>query len=98
MSHTPTPWYVGLIGIHWIVLENDITCDSENMVARIVDGPNSQANAERIVLCVNSHDDLLAACQEILDAKNKPYGPGVFEGILDRMKAAVKKAAGEAKP
>ena len=61
-KHTPTPW------IH---LEGgdghfSITGDGKEVAFTPPDYPfvHARANAAHIVRCVNSHDDLLAACQE----------------------------------
>lgn len=40
----------------------------ENLIGGASEGPYAHANAARIVLTWNCHDDLVAACQAVVDA------------------------------
>lgn len=64
MTHTPTPWK--LDGFH-IVDDNGAiiaTCRTAYRYAT----QEEVSNAELIVKCVNSHDELLEACKGLLEA------------------------------
>ena len=62
--HTPTPWEVGFPGIY---AENPDRDGYASWIAEIVDcgTGEDEANAEYIVLCVNSHDGLVKALEAI---------------------------------
>ncbi len=55
-------------------------------------GDNSRGNVDRIVLCVNSHDELLAALETI---SNTVGGVYALEDVRNIARAAIAKARGE---
>ena len=70
MKHTPTPWKVmpyDPTGYSHDIVSNDFNEDdlSGIRIARTSDGHPSQANAEFIVLAVNSHEGLINELLEI---------------------------------
>ena len=71
-AHTPTPWGVwpGLNG------EAPIQMITDNALARhiayMVEGAHAEANAARIVRCVNAHDELLEALKGLVQSINAP--------------------------
>ena len=83
-GHTPTPppWTTedwafqseltrGLIGVStvWAVFAQGTEGKDNKMPAECY-GPDAEANAKMIVLAVNSHAELLAACFAMFDAMN----------------------------
>lgn len=70
-KHTPKPWGCKAAGDPKTNPTWWITSGTQSIIAKTV-GSNDQANAERIVGCVNAHDKLLAACKKlvyVLEAK-----------------------------
>ena len=68
IQHTATPWAVDAVGPHQDDIINDETGFS---IARMSwAGPNSavsKANAAYIVRCVNSHEALVAALEDMIN-------------------------------
>lgn len=68
-KHTPGPWHVGGDGTviyapdEWAVTVSTKVYSRENPIE------TAEANAARIVLCVNMHDELLAALKAITELK-----------------------------
>lgn len=85
----------------WI-LEND-----ESFVA-VTTGGNNEANAKRLALCWNSHDDLLEALQNLVEADLHADGEGLWniadsdtedgESAVKAARAAIAKATEELRP
>lgn len=85
MSHAAGPWSVDTFrdGL-WIVDGTGNTA-----VAKVMHGrPDARANAERIVQCVNAHDELAALLQETL----RPGAYGIGSTLAARIEAALAKA------
>lgn len=63
-QHTPTPWCITREGPFGCEISGDV-----NNVAycSAVRNEPAKANAEHIVLCVNAHDDLVAAAQAAIE-------------------------------
>lgn len=57
------PWFADG---HTVDLAEDSE-DNDGLPICICKGPDAEANAARIVLCMNAHDDLLAAAKETND-------------------------------
>lgn len=66
MSYTKGEWRVTQGSSIYVEAENQCICEVD-----FCDGTVSEkehlANAQRIVTCVNSHNDLLKACRELLE-------------------------------
>jgi hypothetical protein len=62
-KHTPTPWHTYKQTVGYAVDAYDRETSHTGQI-RIV-SKTSEANAEHIVRCVNSHDELVAALREI---------------------------------
>jgi hypothetical protein len=107
-KHSPGPWFLGTMpvdpgedgwdGCVWAppdpAAADDPGCRLEPWkVAEVT----SEKDAERIVVCANAHDDLLAALQKLVAAVNCNYDPEAIksEGYFDAAKAAIAKALGE---
>jgi hypothetical protein len=56
----------------------------------------SEANAARIALCCNTHDELLAALEEMLADQETLKEPARNESACEKARAAIAKARGEA--
>ena len=67
----------------WLVAGSEAT--ALNRVAKMLDrGEKGEANARRICQCVNSHDDLLAACEvAVLALTHQPIHPDDIRFIKD---------------
>lgn len=72
-EHTPTPWLIerGPTGCRINSSERDTDGRNRSVALTAGDGSSypatvNEANAEFIVRACNTHDDLLAACKEIL--------------------------------
>ena len=68
-EHTPTPWKVGAKHtIGFVSVEDDQSC---GMTIPFIDvyGTNPEANAAHIVKCVNMHDELVEALDNLLRVK-----------------------------
>jgi len=67
MKHTPTPWLVNV----WTTGRRTIETDNRLVIAEIHQTHKDKertANAEFIVRACNCHDELLEACQYLVDA------------------------------
>jgi hypothetical protein len=93
-QHTPTPWETSAVvsagGVGWDVCE----ASAGDMIADLQDCPNAEANAKRIVACVN-------ACEGIDDPEQSiPAMKRALENILGIESApgtqAAQKAEGDA--
>lgn len=58
---TPGPWFTGMSGGHWYVLDNDITCDIEGQICSL-NRRHAEANAD---LIANAPSDLAALLAEV---------------------------------
>lgn len=110
--HTPTPWVVEDGTVIWnaIVDHPETSYDlglpiAEMRTMKSIIGPaysraQVEANAARIVHCVNLHDELVEALSGFLDYKRFDVfiggNPIVVEDFLDRARSVLKKARGEA--
>lgn len=93
---TPTPWRTAIRRGYVTIMagpETDTTC-----IADLSSAPTYAervANAERIVLAVNAHDDLLAALRTLLADMEAEYrdrnGDADHDG-MDKARAAIAKA------
>ena len=97
-NHSPLPWAVafnhrghghGDYGV--------IETDRNTLIAKVETAPcvDAHANAAHIVLCVNSHADLLAACKRMRKWQVEPWGTddsAANESVIDDMDAAIAKA------
>jgi|SRR5579863_8121716 hypothetical protein len=103
MKPTPTPWKTGRATL------GALPCIAQlnGKVIAVLQGPigdtEQLANAEHIVRCVNSFEELLQACRESLAWFDEVYPADVFESKSDRIvemrelcRAAIRKA--EQKP
>lgn len=106
-THTPTPWEVE----HWsgtgddniFIVPKGATEDDLDICDMESGGPpgEARANADFIVLAVNSHADLLKACQAALGVygtllilRADKHLPG-FTGCVELTRAAIAKATGK---
>lgn len=96
-AHTPTPWFVAMSDNatpHILTKDMGFTHHYDRdevlaalvcyMPAEIMQSFNSVANAEHIVRCVNSHDDLVAALAEArswIVRSGAPYKAGIIANI-----------------
>lgn len=87
MPHAPGPWFMGATGGQYVVLMNDISCDSENMLARVCLSPEAEANCKLLAAA----PDLLAACEAALTDLNNEFH---LDATYDLLCAAVAKAKG----
>lgn len=67
-QHTPTPWrrVIGFAGDGSAGSQSEQICNAENVGVVLLQHDGSDegnANVERIVLCVNSHERLVNACE-----------------------------------
>lgn len=96
-KHTPGPWELGKNGVD--CAENHAICAGPTVIARVYGtgypvgkgwSARSEADARRIVHCVNCHDELVEALEEMLRwndfSGSHPAG--------DKALAAVAKARG----
>jgi hypothetical protein len=100
-QHTPTPWAI-LHGGHmkrYDIFENTQGDNIGFLVCTLeawMQSANIKANAEHIVRCVNSHDDLLAALQDTLcdleALKLLGHKLGSYEHTQTKARAAIAKA------
>lgn len=92
-AHTPGPWRYVRANPSPTTGEHLIAGATPGYLAEVRDCGSGDvaANARRIVQCVNSHDDLLAALQMICDS-----GVALAEPIEKAMTAAIAKATGGA--
>jgi hypothetical protein len=96
-KHTPTPWEVNG---QMIVKDcyNEVIADVEASwqfnfpPKRRVNRDICNANAEHIVKCVNSHDELLEALKQALSYIKGDYIDA--DGIEERLSNVIKKAEG----
>ena len=71
-----------------------IACESQVRIAIVVNN-NAEANARRICQCVNSHDALLAACENLIseiDKDDYPTHTGMALLYKDELITAIAKA------
>jgi len=90
-KHTPTPWvYMSTKGIY-------LGCDENQKMAYAIESPSGnswvlqldrEANAEFIVRAVNAHDELLRACNALVECQGEK-APTAFNMKFD---SAVQKA------
>ena len=79
MNHTPTPWN----HIDGNIYQSD--SEFEIKVAKA----NTFSNAQFIVKCVNSHDELVTALRALVNETNRL---NMFRGTINFAKQALKKA------
>jgi hypothetical protein len=89
---TPRPWHLTNFGV--TVKANDVyICDCNSAW---VEMEENLANAELIVKCVNTHDQLVVALEEIMRISSMVYHSVDAEDLLDSAydiaKAALKSA------
>jgi hypothetical protein len=88
--HTPTPW---LVDEPWQIWAESI---GEYVAITDVEGDGRTpyaANAEYIVRCVNSHDDLVEALQDLYEWLDSTQLGELPRASLSKAKAALKKAS-----
>ena len=93
-EHTPGPWHVMEPKFETRAV---IIKAGYQPVARVSgdkDNPETQANAHHIVCCVNSHDDLVAACEAALAMMDGAIGVA-FPEEKAQLAQAVRKAREE---
>jgi len=85
-EHTPTPWEIGISHTEEIAIRHP-EGDCIATVCDLLEG-EAQANASFIVRACNSHDELVACLEDILDADGDL-------NVMDfnRYRAALKKAS-----
>lgn len=105
-QHTPTPWIVDeRVGVTILAQKhiNAIGLSWEPEVASChlgigLEWDEQEANAEFIVRAVNAHEDLVAACQRVLDVLQDGSidydDQTVIEDMHDTLKNALAKAKG----
>lgn len=86
-NHTPTPWHVASDGL--TIKE---CCDSDRAfpftVAKVDDvSRTDRANASHIVRCVNSHDALVAALENLVETHD--LGEAMHAEFWDIARAAL---------
>ena len=97
-NHTPTPWIrYGGGKRRWSVGR----AGGGYCICQMTQNDEAAANAAHVVRCVNSHDDLLAACEKAYAALGKvpiklePTAPGWQEPIMEafaELRTAIAKA------
>ena len=71
MTHTPTPWKFRVYTSPWGHRTLNVISEEETVIATVHwQGNDADANAERIVACVNACDGL---SNEVLNSKHKKY-------------------------
>lgn len=97
-QHTPTPWRKDKSWTEWTVRgsKNEVIIDQ----AGPYDTPIlSEPNANFIIRAVNAHEDLVAACQRVLDVLQDGSidydDQTVIEDMHDTLRNALSKAKGE---
>ncbi len=100
--HTPTPWRVG-IGTIWVppTQEEQERDGKDGYIAApyVVASVDAQADAERIALCVNLHDELLAACVTAMTLESSIdqeawYASAEIPNVFRQIAGALAKAKG----
>jgi hypothetical protein len=96
MKHTPTPWHIGSKVPNFIYARDGLDiiaqCDSANESTRA----EENANAAHIVRCVNAHDALVAALDNLLNVdRSDPDFCETVERYERQARAALKLAKGE---
>lgn len=89
-KHTPTPWRdYGLAGI-----KSEAHCSMTTTPLVRCYGKHKEANAAFIVKAVNCHDELIAACQQALEALEDPeLETGAYQSLAaDSVLSALAKA------
>lgn len=88
VRHTPEPWVLGGCSGRMITTPSGYVGDG--FIADV----DTLANAQFIVTACNSHDELLAACKELLAIVEEanPYWHGRPDRADERARAAILKA------
>lgn len=73
-THTPTPWRADYSPM--ASFQGEITCWRVLKDKKIIADACSPDHAERIVLCCNAHDDLVAALEVLLRESMAPTDDG----------------------
>jgi hypothetical protein len=101
MSHTPTPWHVGGMGsaiaVHhkgqpfrvWAADGGGVADVCTRRPMGLDDAPEERANAAFIVRACNTHDELVAALNDLVVAHQS--GRTIFTRELDAACAALAK-------
>ena len=98
MSHTPTPWHLGVKEAHHCVYaaNGDLICDASPFGK----DDTTKTDAAFIVRACNSHDALVAALDELLEhiewrrrVEHETTGPN---DCTHRARTAIQKARGQA--
>lgn len=99
-GHSVTPW---------VVYDDGLAEDSSDIIMAHIDGENydiaamsdelpvevRKANAAHIVRCVNSHDALLEAAEDVIKARDVGMGKSAIDLRYKLLEDAVKAAKGE---
>ncbi len=95
--HTPVPWHLGTDGNVYSGTTGGRLIATVDHNANGDDVPSSKPdNADLIVRAVNSHADLLAACEAVLEY-TKQYAHGRLRGsdLRSLVEAAIAKGRGD---
>jgi hypothetical protein len=106
-QHAPVPWHVlppDSDDRRWFIMRTVGVADvpPEKFYICILscgDDRRDQADARHIVRCVNSHDDLVAACDDAIDLFERLQTPGsppweYVPAEVAKLRAAIAKAKG----
>ena len=96
-KHTPEPWNIPTVGSGKMIWDSKGTC-----IALVRSLDNAEANAKRIVACVNACEginpeavsDMYAALVHITDAFEINIDGAHAEAIFNKAKKAIAKAEG----
>lgn len=101
---TPRPWMTEVLGHTLRVTDQRDAEGLADDVAVVGDctDPENIANAAHIVLCVNTHDELLEACKAASEQMEESFDPSEFapfiaeqiRAVIDRLDAAIARAEG----
>lgn len=92
-KHTPRPWGIDALetaGGAPVIVAKTCWRNKPRRIAKVLyefgsEDPEVAANAEHIVACVNSHDDLLASCKEMVEVNKHLlrllFDAGATEGL-----------------
>ena len=80
-NHTPTPWQISSANAFHRAMIFAYPAHKQTAVAALTEGDNADANAAHIVRCVNSHDELVAALEWLVNCADPNN-----DGELDRTK------------
>ena len=94
-SHTPGPWFLDQYG-HVYGWDRQQPASGTSTSVHICTPTTNFADRARIVKCVNSHDDLLAALKKIVEEAGDQFGRTDGPGTINRMSYSARAALAKA--